>query len=60
MFNAFMQAFRPFFGAFASVVNQIIGIFFDIQIFDVPIIMFPIAIGIVGMFFNMILTKAGQ
>ena len=41
-YQEFIQAFAPFFDGFFSAINSLIRIFFDIRIFDIPIIMYVI------------------
>lgn len=54
MWQDFITAFSPFFDGFFGAVNKIIRIFFDIRIFDIPIIMFPIVISLIYCVFSLI------
>ena len=56
MYQDFITAFSPFFDGFFGMVNNIIRIFFDIRIFEIPVIMFVIVpafiIGLISLFFR--------
>ena len=52
-FGILMEQFTPFITGLASTLNRMLGVFFTIEIFGTPIIMFPIAF----IFFSLVITN---
>lgn len=46
-FTDFFEQFSPFIDYFVSMLGKVIKIFFDIRIFDIPIIVYPLFFGFV-------------
>lgn len=45
--NDFFSQFNPIINSFVYMLNRVIKIFFDIKIFGVPIIIYPIFFGLI-------------
>lgn len=54
-FDVFFSAFSPFIDGFVSMLNSVVGIFFRIKIFNVPIIIYPLFFGFLIFVFSSIM-----